>query len=197
MTLCRAVCTRGWPAAVGALVAAARVLALATTLWLTTTAPARAQDRHGEAISAGAALAGFTLSTAVMVSIAALPIVRCDQDLACLGTAIVSLGGFVLTHPFLSAAGIHGMTTVVDDRQPYWHSLVGQLAGDALAVTAFAAGATLAPKRPEGHRKRLTRALIFSVCGLLSAAGPVIARPLLDREKSQTRGTTLALTLTF
>lgn len=185
------------PKAVRAPVAAARVLALATTLWLTTTTRATARDAHEEAISAGAALAGFTLSTAAMVSIASLPIVRCDQDLACLGTALVSLGGFVLAHPLLSAAAIHGMTTAVDDRQPYWHSLVGQLAGDVLAVSAFATGATLAPERPDGHKSRLTRVLIFSACGLLSAAGPLIARPLLDREKSQARRTTLALTLTF
>ncbi len=148
---------------------------------------AGADAASGELRSSGAALAGWTASTGLLVGLAAIPIVHCGQDLACLGTAIMSVGGFVLAHPFVAAAGVHGSTVLAGDRQPYWHSLVSQLAGDTLAVGAFALAVKFAPasRRSEStgagdEEQRLARALTFTAAALLSLAGPLVMRPLLD-----------------
>lgn len=146
-----------------------------------------ADARSGELRSGAAVLAGWTATTGLMAGLAAVPIVRCDQDLACLGTAILSIGSFVLAHPFVAAAGVHWSTSLAGDRQPYWHSLVAQLAGDTLAVTAFALAVKLAPpsSRNESQggtdrQQRRSRALAFTVAALLSVSGPLAVRPLLD-----------------
>jgi len=146
-----------------------------------------ADSRPQELRSGVAALAGWTATTGLMVGLAAMPIARCDQDLACLGTAILSIGSFVLAHPLVAAAGVHWSTRLAGDRQPYWHSLVGQLAGDTLAVTAFALAVKLAPPSPRGEsqdgtdrQQRRSRALAFTLAALLSLSGPLALRPLLD-----------------
>ncbi len=156
-------------------------------------ATSRADAPREELTSASAALAGYTLTTSAMVALAAIPIVRCNKDLACLGTAFLSIGTFVLAHPFVSAAGVHWLTAKAGDRQPYWHSLVGQAVGDGLAVTALILGAKLAPERPLEGRKRRVRALIFTACALLSAAGPLAIRPLLDTSRARPANMQLAL----
>jgi len=155
---------------------------LSATLVLCLLSPGRtlADSRSEELQSGGAALAGWTLSTGLMVGLAAVPIARCDQDLACLGTAILSIGTFVLAHPFVASASVHYLTVVAGDRQPYWHSLVSQLAGDALAVTAFALAAKLSPPRTPKDKQTRMRTLVFTASALLSLAGPLILRPLLD-----------------
>jgi hypothetical protein len=174
---------------------ASQVLVVSLVAALSLPARGAADDGRAELASAGAALAGYTLSTGVMVGLAAIPIVRCDHDLACLGTAFLSISTFVLTHPFVAAAAVHASTSLAGDTQPYWHSLVGQTAGDALAVTAFALGARLAPRHPDAQAKRRSRALIFTTCVVLSALGPLVLRPVLDDRSSEPRGKAMALRL--
>jgi len=173
-----------------------RMRAVLLTLWFVLGAllPDRvlADSRAEELRSGAAVLAGWTATTGLMVGLAAMPIVRCDQDLACLGTAILSIGTFVLAHPFVAAAGVHWSTSLAGDRQPYWHSLVAQLAGDTLAVTAFALAVKLAPPSPRNEsrsgtdrQQRRSRALAFTIAALLSVSGPLAIRPLLgDRAES-------------
>ena len=168
-------------------------LALAFALSLLSPCRALSDARSEELQSGGAVLAGWTVSTGLMVGLAALPVARCDQDLACLGTAILSIGTFVLAHPFVAAAGVHWLTKVVGDRQPYWHSLVSQLAGDTLAVTAFALAVKLAPQRPPARMQRRLRVLVFTTSALLSLSGPLILRPVLDQPASSPAMAQLAL----
>ncbi len=168
-------------------------LLLAAALSLLVPARVLAEARSEELESSGAVLAGWTVTTGLMVGLAAIPIARCDQDLACLGTAILSVGTFVLAHPFVAAAGVHWLTDVAGDRQPYWHSLVSQLAGDALAITAFALAVKLAPQRPPAQKQLRMRALVFTTCALLSLAGPLLLRPVLDGDADSPSMSRMAL----
>jgi hypothetical protein len=157
--------------------------------------PARAEDGQRELRSAGAVALGWTVSTGLMVSLAAIPVLRCDRDLACLGTGLLSVGSVVLTHPFIAAGSVHLLADAAGDRQPYWHSLLGQAAGDVLAVSALVAAVAIARDPKPAEQPRM-RALVFTSCALLSLIGPLIVRPLLDQPASRQSNMTQAL-LTF
>lgn len=169
--------------------------AAALCLSLALAAPAAADSRE-ELRSAGAVTAAWTVSTSLMVAVAAIPIVKCDRDLACLGTALLSVGGFVLTHPFVASASVHLLTDAVGDRQPYWHSLLGQTVGDTLAVGALLTAVALAPSPRPDRPQTALRALVFTSCALLSLAGPLLVRPWLDQADPGPSGMT-QLSLTF